>query len=188
MDDATLLTSRLRLRLLDAEDSTHKALYCALYTSEAVMAEIGPVLSPEAAEAACQTVARHNRMTVPGHRTWVIADRHEDANAGVVALHRQGMRAELGLMLLPEAWTGRVSREALAPVIAHGFEAMGLEHIDAGCRDGRNTRMSRRLLAPFPFEPVPAPKPGSAYWCLARSAWRARAGAPGAVAFDPASG
>lgn len=188
MDDATLLSARLWLRLLDAEDSTHTALYCALYTSEAVMAEIGPVLSPEAADAACRTMARHNRMSVPGHRTWVIEDRHEGVDAGVVALHRRGTRAELGLMLLPEAWTGRVSREVLAPVIAYGFEAMSLEHIDAGCRDGRNTRVSRRLLVPFPFEPVPAPKPGSAYWCLARSAWLARAAARGAVVFDPASG
>jgi RimJ/RimL family protein N-acetyltransferase len=163
-------------------------LYRALYTNETVMAEIGPVLSPQAADAACRTMAWHNGVAVPGHRTWVIEGRHEGGSAGMVALHRQGRRAELGLMLLPEAWTGRVSREVLAPVIAYGFNAMSLEHIDTGCRDGRNTRVSRRLLAPFPFEPVPAPKPGSTYWCLARSAWLARAEAQGAVALDPRSG
>lgn len=188
MDDATLLTSRLRLRPLDARDPAHAALYRALYTSETVMAEIGPVLSPEAADVACRAMTRHNRVPVPGHRTWVIEDRRDGGRAGVVALHRRGTRAELGLMLLPEAWTGRVSREALAPVIAYGFEGMGLEYIDAGCRDGRNTRVSRRLLAPFPFEPMPAPRPGSAYWCLARPAWRARTDAQGPVALDPASG
>lgn len=188
VDDTALLTPHLCLRLLDADDSTHRALYRALYSSESVMAAIGPVLSPKAADAACRKMALHNRAHRPGHRTWAIEDRHDGSTLGIVALHRRGPQAELGLMLLPEAWTGRISTQALAPVIAHGFQAMGLERIEAGCREGLNARLSRRLLAPFPFERIPAEKPGTAYWALARSAWIARGAVQYSVASDPACG
>jgi RimJ/RimL family protein N-acetyltransferase len=174
MDDATLLTSNLRLRLLDSNESDHALLYRSLYTCQQVMAEIGPPLTAEAADAGFARVCRHNTFAAPGHRAWAVAGRQTGHAFGLVVLHRRGSRAELGLMLAPEAWTGRVSTEALAPAIEYGFAVMGLEHIDAGCRDGRNTRVSRRLLAPFDFVPAPRPRPGFADWMLSRTRWLAR--------------
>jgi len=171
VDASTLFTPSLVLCLLDADNAGHAALYRALYTCPAVMAEIGPPLALDAADAAFARVCRHNACDTPGHRAWSVSFRGDDAAVGLAVLQRRSRRAELGLMLLPSAWTGRVSNEALAPVIRYGFEVMELQAVDAGCRDGRNTRVSRRLLAPFGFERVPEPRPGFADWTLPRERW-----------------
>jgi RimJ/RimL family protein N-acetyltransferase len=185
MDDATLLTPALRLRLLDADDAGHAALYRRLYMCPQVMAEIGEPLTAAAADTAFGRVCHHNARDAPGHRAWAVSGRESEDGLGLVVLYRRGDRAELGLMLRPEAWTGRVSNEALAPVIDYGFAAMGLETVDAGCRDGRNTRVSRRLLAPFAFIPSPDPRPGFAEWLLPRARWLARPGARSVASRDP---
>jgi len=171
VDASTLLTAHLELRLLDADRAADARLYRALYTCPTVMAEIGPPLTADAATAAFARVCRHNALDAPGHRAWTVARRRDEVPVGLVVLHRRGERAELGLMLLPAAWNGRVSTEALAPVIRYGFEVVGLAAIDAGCRDGRNTRVLRRLLARFGFDRISEPRPGFADWTLPRERW-----------------
>jgi RimJ/RimL family protein N-acetyltransferase len=169
----TLVTARLRLRLLDGRQ-TDAALYRALYTCPRVMAQIAPPLDDVEADAAFARVCRHNALERPGHRSWAVEDRITETGLGIVALHRSGARAELGLMLLPRAWNGHTSRTALSAVIDHGFGTLGLEHIDADCREGPNTRILRHLLLPLGFEPVPAMRAGYAQWALPIGRWRRR--------------
>lgn len=168
---SVLNTPRVCLRLLDAcpEDAE---LYRALYTCPRVMAQIAPPLSDAGADAAFARVCRHNGLQEPGHRTWVVEDRSAGARLGIVALHRDRQRGELGLMLLPRAWNGRVSRAALGAVVEHAFDMLGLEHIDADCREGPNMRILNHLLLPLGFDRVPALRPGYAQWALPISRWR----------------
>lgn len=168
---ATLMTPRLRLRLLESRDAD-AALYRALYTCPRVMAQIAPPLGDAEADAAFTRVCRHNTLERPGHRSWAVEDRTTGTGFGIVALHRAEARAELGLMLLPRAWNGQTSRAALAAVVDHGFGTLGLEHIDADCREGPNTRILRHLLLPLGFESVPATRPGYAQWALPIGRWR----------------
>lgn len=167
-----LLTPRLRLRLLDLRDV---ALYRALYTCPRVMANIAAPLAPAEADRAFAAAVRHNGRDRPGHRTWAVQDRADGTPVGIGALARSGQRAEVGLMLVPAAWDGRRSHEVLDALVAHAFGPMGLDWLDAACRDGANVRPSRRLVEPYGFREVAAGRPGTRQWLLARGDWRPRA-------------
>lgn len=169
--DYPLLTSRLVLRLMKRNEAD-AALYRALYTCPRVMAQIAPPLEHAAADAAFARVCLHNGRNQPGHRTWVVQRRSESTGLGIVALHRAGSEAELGLMLLPQAWNGHTSRAALEVVIAHGIDTLGLEVIKADCREGPNVRILSRLLVPLGFEPAQAARTGCAQWQLSATRWR----------------
>lgn len=153
-------------------DASDAGLYRALYTDPRVMAEIGPPLTPEAADAAFARVVRHNGLDVPGHRAWTIEDRETDERLGLVALVREGdgTTAELGIMLVPAAWTGRVAVLALRHALEAGFESQGLSVVRATCREGRNVRVVRGLLRPFGFQWAGS-QGGIAEWRLARREW-----------------
>jgi len=167
-----LSTARLDLRLLDERDA---ALYARLYTCPRVMAQIGPPLDAVAAERAFTAAVAHNRRALPGHRTFAVFDRADGAAVGIGALARSGARAEIGLMLLPDAWDGRRSHEVLDALVAYGFGPMRVDGLDAVCRLGPNVRASRRLVQPYGFTEVVAERPGTMHWRLARDAWRPRA-------------
>lgn len=158
-----LLTPRLRLRRMDARDA---GLYRALYTSAAVMAQIGPPLSVDAADAAFACILRHDALPAPGHRYWTLEDRCGAGALGIVALQRRGREAELGAMLVPDAWNRRFASEAFGPVLDHAFGAMGLVLVDAHARSGAHAGIAWRLLAPFGFRPAPPRRAGFARWVL----------------------
>lgn len=163
---ATLESVRLRLRLIDARDA---ALYRALYTSPEVMRHIAPPLGAQEADAAFERVCRHNARAEPGHRYWAIVDRSSDEGLGLAALHRQGARAELGVMLLPGAWSRGVSREAFSVLLPYAFAAMGLEQVDAERPDDGHALRIDRLLRPFGFERAPPTRRDHARWTVTRT-------------------
>jgi ribosomal-protein-alanine N-acetyltransferase len=86
---------------------------------------------------------------------WMMESRESGHVVGSVALWRASLpdaRAEIGYELL-HAWWGRgAMREALAPVLRHGFEGMGMHRLEARM-DPANER-SRRLAesAGFTYE------------------------------------
>lgn len=172
MPAPVLITDRLRLRLMGAGDG---ALYRELYTSAAVMRHVMPPLSEAAADAAFESVCRHNMESAPGHRYWAIETRDEATPMGLAALRRRLRHAELGVLLLPPAWNRRIASEAFAPLIAHGFDAMGLEYIDAERADDGQALVIDRLLAPFGFECAPARRAGARRWMLTARRWRSQA-------------
>lgn len=168
----TLLTHRLRLRLLDDSDLD---LYRSLYTCPRVMAQIAEPLAEDAAQRAFAAVVAHNRRERPGHRAFAAFDMDSGASVGIGALIRAGRRGEIGLMLLPSAWDGRRSHEVLDALVAYAFGPMGLDALDAACRDGPNVRPGRRLVQPYGFAEVAPARPGTVQWALDRSRWRTRA-------------
>lgn len=163
---ADLSTPHLRLRLLGPDDA---ALYERLYTCPRVMAQIGPPLTLEAAARAFRATVAHNGADHPGHRTFAAFDRITGAAVGIGALIRTGDRAEIGLMLLPEACDGLRSREVMDVLVDFAFGPMGLQALDAMCRAGPNERPGRRLVAPYGFVEVPPTRPGMVQWVLDRA-------------------
>lgn len=161
----------IHLRLMQATDGS---FYVGLFTCPRVMAAIGPALSHDVAEAAFVRACHYNTGNEPGHRFWIITD-EDGAAAGLTSLIRDGDVAELGIMLRPDAWTGRWAKPALARVIHHAFSSMGLSALHARSADGVRARVSRRLLGPFPFVPEPQ-APGLAGWTLSRESWARHSG------------
>ncbi|TCZ82611.1 GNAT family N-acetyltransferase [Lysobacter sp. N42] len=159
-------SSAVQLRLMQSSDA---ALYLHLFTCPEVMAAIGPPLPRHVAEATFARACGYNAGDVPGHRFWIVGDAL-GADLGLASLVRDGDTAELGIMLLPEAWDGRRAKPALAKVIDHAFAGIGLRALYARSADGVRARLSRRLLSPYPFVPADA-EPGRAAWVLSRDGW-----------------
>lgn len=114
---------RVACRLVDARD---RELYRALYTSPEVMAEIGPAMSVDQADATLARACGHN-VRPPATalaRYWLIARTTTGASAGIVSMVRKPDDARcgmLGVMLLPE-WQNRgVGLPGLAGVVAGVF-------------------------------------------------------------------
>lgn len=162
MPESDLLTDRLRLRLMDARDA---ALYRELYADAGVMAAIGPPLPSEVADAAFERVCRHNRCPAPGHRAWTV-ERLDGTPLGLVALHRRGRSAELGIMFRPDGWNRGFGREAFQAVITYGFGQARMSRIEVECRDPAQAVVLGRLVGPLGFRRMPASAPAVARWSL----------------------
>ncbi|KAB8193365.1 GNAT family N-acetyltransferase [Lysobacter maris] len=176
MSAQVLETGRFRLRPLSRPDPADRALYCALYSSAAVMARIMPPLSPAAAERLYARAIDWARSDTPGHRFWIIDARDDDAPIGVAGYLRNGAEAEIGVLLVEPWWNRGVSSETFVPLIAHGFERMGLSLICAERPDDDHARVIDRLLGRFGFVRAPerASAVGQCRWELPRSAWSTR--------------
>ena len=157
--------NRLRLCRLGQGD---RALFRRIYTCVEVMADVGPPMSTDEADCAFDRACAYNRMPFPAHRFWTLSERGYDL--GIVALLCHGACAEVGVMLLPQAWTGQYAKPALSRVIDHAFMALQYAGIVAESRAGVRERVTRRLLHPYPFQRVNAPQ-GRARWELSRDAW-----------------
>lgn len=182
MDDAILLTPRLRLRLLDATEPAHASLYRRLYTCPKTMAWIGPPLSSREADAAFAIVSRHNVRRTPGHRFWSVEGRYSGVATSLMALQRRGDRAEFGVMVEAGAWRRGLASEALAALLPYAFEHMGLGAIDVQRADDEQGAVMHRLVSRFGFEPVDHPEPGMRAWSLERCHWTRQR--PQALGFD----
>lgn len=107
-------------RLVDARD---RDLYRALYTSPQVMAEIGPTMTVEEADATFAKACGHNAREAATARAryWLITRTTTSASTGIVSMVRSPLDARCGLlgtMLLPE-WQNRgIGLPGLAGVVA----------------------------------------------------------------------
>jgi hypothetical protein len=132
------------------------------------MREIGPLPDVPGLREGFARVCRHNRAKSPGHRLWVIEGRHDGGAVGITALRRAASRAELGIMLRPDAWNRGIAREVFGPLLRHAFDAMGLDSVDAERRDDAHGALIDRLLRPFGFVEATPTAPGLRRWVLSR--------------------
>ncbi|MGY4514726.1 RimJ/RimL family protein N-acetyltransferase [Lysobacter sp. HA18] len=165
-------TARYRLHLTAPSDRQH---YIDLYRDPEVMRHIGDVQDEARLQGAFDLVCRHNRARLPGHRCWTISDRLSDAFVGITALRRDGERAELGIMLRPDAWNRGVAKEVFGPLLEYAFAAMQLAVVDAERRDDAHAVLIDRLLHPFGFSDSPPTAAGLRRWALHSERWRASA-------------
>ncbi|HWI23504.1 MAG TPA: GNAT family N-acetyltransferase [Lysobacter sp.] len=83
---------------------------------------------------------------------WLVTTRSDDAAIGTCTLFHFDPRnrcADIGYALLPECWGRGLASEAVALVLAWGFDNLGLQRIEADV-DPRNAR-SRQLLERLGF-------------------------------------
>jgi len=172
---AVLETARLRLRLMEADNGSDRALYRDLYNDPEVMRRIAPLLGVEAAVRGFEAACRHNLAGVPGHRFWRVDDTASQSAVGLAALRRDGARAEIGVMLFSPWWNKGVCSEIFVALLQHGFGTAGLEAIDARSAEDDGLPVIERLLAPFGFIRT---RSGAAdrvgQWELPRAVWQAR--------------
>lgn len=176
-----LQTARFRLRPIQEDDPHDRAVFCQLYTSPEVMAQVMPPLTRDAAGALFDRVVRWSKGARPGHRFWMIDFWMIDGRApgspvGVAGFLRNGSEAEIGVLLRREWWNSGVSSETFVALIAHGFGPMALALISAERPDDDHARIIDRLLGRFGFRQTPerASAAGRCRWELPRSVWARR--------------
>jgi ribosomal-protein-alanine N-acetyltransferase len=95
--------------------------------------------------------AREKLVQVIGHRSaqqalcWAVADRDDDRLIGSVvlfAINREQGRAEIGYALAASHWGRGLAQEAMAAVLRHAFDTLGLRRIEADI-DPRNAGSCR---------------------------------------------
>jgi RimJ/RimL family protein N-acetyltransferase len=160
----------VHLRLLDDRD---RDLYHALHRSAEVMHAIGPPLAADEIEARLGRVLRHNRAANPGHRAWVIDAGEPRRPRGLITLLRDGARAELGVILSPDAWGARIATRAIQRVLPIAFGEMRLRCVDASRPGDGHAEVIERLLIPLGFRHVAGLRPGEVGWALDRAEYQA---------------
>jgi ribosomal-protein-alanine N-acetyltransferase len=137
IDPATLLpaapllvTPRLRLRALDADDAT--ALFRVFSDDEAMRFWSTP---PHASPAATAEMLAHilANFAAGAGVEWAIA-RGDDVAVGKIGLwrwQRTHSRAEVGFILRRDLWRQGLAAEALAAVVRFGFGHLQLHSIEA---------------------------------------------------------
>jgi RimJ/RimL family protein N-acetyltransferase len=150
--ETTLFTERLRLRFLVPDDA--QALF-PIYADPLAMRywSSPPWREPAQAQA-------HIQDSLAGYASGAMLslgvtlagdDTQADATPGTLigvcrlyAFNHQNERCELGYMLSRAHWGHGYMQEALAAVISHGFQELGLRRIEADV-DPRNTGSARLL-------------------------------------------
>lgn len=143
VDDLPVIeTARLRLR---GHRESDLEPYFALHADPAVMR----YWSCPAWTSVDQ--ARDRLAEVIGHRDadralcWTVADRGDDRLIGSVvlfAINREQGRAEIGYALSASHWGRGLAQEAMAEVLRHAFDVLGLRRIEADI-DPRNAASCR---------------------------------------------
>jgi len=176
----TFETARLRMRPLDASD---EALYCALYTTPALMRFIATPLTTEAAQRSFQSALR---KPCARPQRWTVFEKEGGGGLGILGLIGHDDRPEIGVMLFSRGHGRGLGTEAMQGLVDHAFDAYPLRSIRARQQVVDNptvirmmTRVGFNALAPT------AERPEGGDWELHRHEWqvlrsrRAVAGAPG---------
>lgn len=108
-------TSRLRLRQISHVD---EALYCHLYTDDALMQHIATPLSVEAAQRSFVSACAQQSQD---RQRWIIQQKDGDKDIGLVALFATDDVAEIGVMLVADAHGRGMATEAMAAIVDRAF-------------------------------------------------------------------
>lgn len=126
MPAPTLTTARLVLRQLREDDAA--ALFAVLSDPEVMTWwSSGPHVS--ISETADYVVS--NAAEGGGHICWAITAGDDVALGWVILIDGKPGVAEIGYILRRDRWGDGIAREAVARVITHGFDSMGLRRIYA---------------------------------------------------------
>lgn len=155
----TLHGARLDMRPLAEGD---QALYVRLYTDPQVMQRIGMPQDSATATMGFGLALRFNEATPPLRLFWVIHDRSQARDLGLLGLTLDETGGgEVGVVL-PEEHQGRgVATEAIAALADHAFAAMQLQRLHTRHEDGHG--LAAGLMATLGFE-ASAPDTCSARW------------------------
>jgi RimJ/RimL family protein N-acetyltransferase len=139
-----LTTGRLKLRPMDERDiPSHYAVFSdpevARYWSREPWTDIGQASQSIAAMLAAQADGSEARFGIELLSTGELI-----GNAGLHHFVEQNRRCEIGYALGSKYWGQGYATEALRAVIAHGFDALGLNRIEADI-DPRNVGSARVL-------------------------------------------
>ena len=173
--DWTYSGPRVSCRLVDDRDGE---LYRALYTSPAIMAEVGPTMTVEQADATFAKACRHNRHAAATAlaRYWLVARTTTGASLGIVSLVRDPANARCGMIgaMLLEAWQNRgIALPGVAGMVAGALSGrwpLGMDLI-LGYHTVSNPN-SGRLTEGLGFTRMPD-RDGYGVWRLSRDEWPA---------------
>ncbi len=119
-------TKRLSMRPIDIQD---KALYCALYTDDVVMRNIGKALTQEKAEKCFATCLKMTNKPEPILYVWVITDKNSGETLGIQNISRDKsnlQQAEFGIMLVPSSYRKHVAFESIGALTEYGLKHLNL--------------------------------------------------------------
>ena len=169
-------TARLRMRPLDARDA---AIYCALYSTPALMRNIGTPMTPGAAS---RSFAVACRQQSPRPQRWIATDKQSGADVGLLGLIGQGEAPEIGVMLLGHAHARGLGTESMAGLADWAFTQTPLQRISARQSVVDNPPVVRMMLR-LGYSPMPATseRPEGGDWLLERSHWASHRLGDGAV-------
>ena len=108
-------TPRLRLRQISEID---QALYCHLYTDDALMQHIAAPMSLEAAQRSFLSACAQQSQD---RQRWIIHERNSHQDIGLVALFATDDVAEIGVMLIASAHGRGLATEAMAAIVDRAF-------------------------------------------------------------------
>ena len=108
-------TLRLHLRPISNGD---QALYCHLYTNDALMQHIATPMSLEAAQRSFLSACAQQSQD---RQRWIIHERSSHQYIGLVALFATDDVAEIGVMLVASAHGCGMATEAMAAIVDRAF-------------------------------------------------------------------
>ncbi len=158
-------TTRLRLRQISNVD---QALYCHLYTDDALMQHIATPLSAEAAQRSFVSACAQQSQD---RQRWIIQERTSGHDIGLVALFATGEVAEIGVMLVADAHGRGLATEAMAAIVDRAFAdgSIRLVWIRQQVSNVPVVGMMRRLG--FARLPMSDPEAAEVRWNLGRERW-----------------
>ena len=159
-------TARLRMRPLDTHDG---ALFCALYSTPALMRNIAPPMTPEAASRSFVVACRQQS---PRPQRWIVTDKQSGGDVGLLGLIGSGDGPEIGVMLLAHAHGRGLGTEAMAGLATWAFTHWPLQRISARQSVADNPPVVRMMLR-LGYAPLPATteRPEGGDWLLERAHW-----------------
>ncbi len=159
---------RLDLRpLVDGDE----ALYVRLYSDPQVMQQVGTPQDDAAAARGFRAALRFNAATPPVRLFWVIHDRAQARELGLLGLSLdEPGGGEVGVVLPAEHQGRGVATEAIAALADHAFGAMQLQRLHTRHEHGHG--LAAGLMATLGFEKTAAATGSTQWrWQLTPSRW-----------------
>lgn len=153
-------TTRLRVRPLDEADED---LYCGLYTDPETMRFIGEPLSGPRAMRAFRRALDDWQSRTMERAVFAVDEKSTNRKIGICLIARDdpaSPRAELGIMMLPEASARRYSKECFGSLATFAFSTFPIEEVWVQYSPAHAA--AERLVGILGYSPpVHVEKPGS---------------------------
>lgn len=142
MSAPTLTTARLILRQLREDDAP--ALFPVLSDAEVM---IWWSSGPHTSLAETEAYVKGNAAEGQGYHCWAITAGDDVALGWVILIDGKPQVKEIGYILRRDQWGTGIAREAVARVISHGFDDLGLRRIfaDTDPENGGSIALLERL-------------------------------------------